>query len=338
MAGFTATAAVAVAAAATAAAAAMGTTGSHSSPGIPLSRENSSSRDSMNTNTGSSISRFSVEKEKDGSNPINSPSPQMAVSQGRRSDERDRDGIETPSCGVGKRGRFESESIGGSSSTSPSSSLSRGQSLQIEIGHGNPLCSQLETLIQQNQLQYALLSDLFHSVGGAPKSGGSMVSQTTFPGNNSSIHSGQSLYGGHWGSIHVGEKKDALLPNGARNPTQDELSVQNANLLREIDLLKDLLKKEQYLSLIRESDLKKEIERLRRSLSATSINVAGGATSNAASVDAATPYPILVNPISKSSSNLGVTPPLSMPALPTSVKFEERPKENIVKFEERKDP
>jgi hypothetical protein len=130
------------------------------------------------------------------------------------------------------------------------------------------------------------------------------------------------LYGGHWGSLHVGEKREALT-NGARSASQEDmnyLSTQNLNLLREND------------------SLKKELERLRRSMSATSINVAGGATSNAASVDAATPYPILVNGMSKSSSNLGVMPPPSMSALPASVKFEEKPKENLSKFEERRDP
>jgi hypothetical protein len=208
-------------------------------------------------------------------------------------------------------GSSQSGYIGGSPSTS----------LQIEIGPVNPFCTQLETLIRQNEQQHIILSDLFYGMGGAPKSGGSTVSQSIFPGNGGSIHAGQSLYGGHWGNVHVSEKREAPT-NGTRSVTQEDatsLSIQNQILLREND------------------SLKKELERLRRSMSATSINVAGGATSNAASVDAATPYPILVNGMSKSSSNVGVMPSPIMPALPASVKFEEKPKENLAKFEEGRD-
>ncbi|OZJ02732.1 hypothetical protein BZG36_04707 [Bifiguratus adelaidae] len=244
-----------------------------------LSRENSASRESSVSRDGSvsKASRFSVEKEgqaaaaSNGSAPTKSTDaalldalpPALAAEYKKRGRfEVSGDNVKNKDYdGQGSADSPQGSSVNVSPSTSPSSSLSRGQAHRMIDGNSAQYVqSHLELLLRQNELTRVALAELHASMNIASRgrsdsvsSVGSSAASThpiPHPGTQTSIK----------GSSFISTQRHMELLN-----TMNAMQNQIQHVLRENDIFK------------RENEsLRREIERLRRSVGAANINVSRG--------------------------------------------------------------
>jgi len=258
---------------------------------VPLSRENSHSQHSIHRDGPSGkISRFSVE-------------PSREIGRTSRESSKDRDGHVSDTMSTisvtgecRKKGRFEltggsstpqsatsvpvghpdkidtqshesaPSSVSGSPSTSPSSSLSRGQAPRLnDQASAHILTSHLEALLKQNETQRMILNDLYGGMSVAP---------------NPSISRSRA------GS----ESRRAPFP--IMEPIEPKPLATSNDLLYGMEQLQQKMQAvlRDNESLHRENDnLRRELERLRRSTNATVINTASGSSAVPSNAPPSTP-------------------------------------------------